>query len=83
MLRVYLRGRTLRCGALALTGRSMTPQKVGPIRTPIMREEASLLGVSLTGRFRNTSMEDHVGRVFLGYFGTRDWTPPARVAPGE
>jgi hypothetical protein len=64
MLRVYLRGRTLRCGALALTGRSITPQKVGPIRTPIMREEASLLGVSLTGRFCNSSMENNVEKVF-------------------
>ena len=30
---------------VSLTGRSKTPQTVGPICTPIMGEEASLLGV--------------------------------------
>ena len=42
----YLWGRTLRCGAMAPTGRAVTPQMVGPIHTPMrMREDASLLGV--------------------------------------
>ncbi len=33
------------CLSLSLTSRSITPQTVGPICTPIMGEEASLLGV--------------------------------------
>ena len=43
----YRRGGMLRCGALALTGRPITPQTVGPISTvtPTIREETSLLGV--------------------------------------
>ena len=43
--------------SLSLAGRSMTPQTAGPICTQIIREEASLLGLSLslTGRFSNSS----------------------------
>jgi hypothetical protein len=52
------------------------------MHTPMMREGSSLLGVGLTIRFLNSSMENHAEKVFMAT-SARHGTPPARVALGE
>jgi hypothetical protein len=51
-------------GSLGACGWLRSSLKDGPVHTPMMREGASLLGVSLAGRLRSSSMEKTMEEVF-------------------